>query len=338
VSSISGSLPRTYAYDNAGNTLSYAGATFTYNNRGRMKTASNAGTTATYTYNALGQRVRRATSSVTTLYAYDEVGHLVGEYTSAGVLIQETVWLGDVPIATLRPNGSGGVVLYYVHADHLNTPRLVTDSANNIVWRWDSDAFGTTPPNENPSGLGMFEYNLRFPGQQYDAVVGLHYNYFREYDPAKGGYVESDPIGLRGGVNTYLYAEGEPVDNDDPDGLRRRPPRERIPDRYREPSLPPWLRNPIRTERLPPPHVVPGMNEILKRNLEEFIENYWVDMINFPQQQRGKRASERLLHWMKKNPFDDSYCGANDSDRLNDYFEELRRMHRIFQREMIPGK
>jgi RHS repeat-associated protein len=194
VSSISGSLPRTYAYDNAGNTLSYAGATFTYNNRGRMKTASNAGTTATYTYNALGQRVRRATSSVTTLYAYDEAGRLVGEYTSAGVLIQETVWLGDVPIATLRPNGSGGVVLYYVHADQLNTPRLATDTANNIRWRWDSDPFGATPPNENPSALGLFEYILRFPGQQYDAVVGLHYNYFRDYDPAVGRYIQNDPI------------------------------------------------------------------------------------------------------------------------------------------------
>ena len=106
---------------------------------------------------------------------------------------------------------SGGVIVYYVHADHLNTPRLVTDTANNIRWRWDSDPFGTTPPNENPSGLGMFEYNLRFPGQQYDAVVGLHYNYFRDYDPAIGRYVESDPIGIWGGLNTYAYVSGNPL-------------------------------------------------------------------------------------------------------------------------------
>jgi RHS repeat-associated protein len=219
VSSISGSLARSYSYDNAGNTLSYAGATFTYNNRGRMKTASNSGTTATYTYNALGQRVRRVTSSITTLYAYDEAGHLVGEYTPAGALIQETVWLGDIPVATFRPNGSGGVVLFYVHADHLNTPRLVTDAASNIRWRWESDPFGTTPPNENPSGLGMFAYNLRFPGQQYDSVVGLHYNYFRGYDPAVSRYVESDPIGLRGGINTYVYALNDPIRHFDPLGL-----------------------------------------------------------------------------------------------------------------------
>jgi RHS repeat-associated protein len=213
-------LSRTYGYDNAGNTLSYGTATFTYNNRGRMKTASNAGTTATYTYNALGQRIRRATSGLTTLYVYDEAGHLTGEYTAAGALVQETVWLGDIPVATVRPNGAGGVDLYYVHTDHLNTPRLVTDTANNIRWRWDSDAFGTTVPNENPSSLGTFEYNLRFPGQQYDAVVGLHYNYFRDYDSATARYSQADPIGLTGGVNAYHYVFNNPLRRLDPFGLQ----------------------------------------------------------------------------------------------------------------------
>ena len=64
VSSISGSLARTYAYDSAGNTLSYAGATFTYNNRGRMASATQGGVTASYTYNALGQRIKRTASGV----------------------------------------------------------------------------------------------------------------------------------------------------------------------------------------------------------------------------------------------------------------------------------
>ena len=211
MSSISGSLSRTYGYDTTGNTLSYAGATFTYNHRGRMATATNGGVTALYTYNALGQRIKRTAAGVTTLYAYDESGHLAVNTRATGALIQETVWLGDTPVATLRPNGSGGVILYYVHADQLNTPRLVTDTSNNIRWRWDSDPFGTTIPNENPSSLGMFQFNLRFPGQQYDAVVGLHYNYFRDYDPATGRYVQSDPIGLWGGLNTYDYANENPI-------------------------------------------------------------------------------------------------------------------------------
>jgi RHS repeat-associated protein len=117
------------------------------------------------------------------------------------------------------------VILYYVHADHLNTPRLVTDTSNNIRWRWDSDPFGATQPNENPASLGNFTYNLRFPGQQYDAVVGLHYNYFRDYDPALGGYTQSDPIGLRGGINTYAYVRRNPLSRIDP--LGRAKPRSR---------------------------------------------------------------------------------------------------------------
>jgi RHS repeat-associated protein len=225
VSSISGSLPRNYAYDDAGNTLSYSGTSFTYNNRGRMTTASNAGVTANYVYNALGQRVSRAASGVMTLYAYDEAGHLVGEYTAAGALIQETVWLGDIPVATLRLDGAGGVILYYVHADHLNSPRLVTDTSNYVRWRWESDPFGTTAPDENPAGLGAFAYHLRFPGQQYDPLVGLHYNYFRNYDPAVGGYTQSDPIGLRGGINTYGYVSANPVMRIDPRGLAGTIPR-----------------------------------------------------------------------------------------------------------------
>jgi RHS repeat-associated protein len=219
LASITGSLPRTYGYDAAGNTLSYASATFSYNARGRMASATNSGTTATYVYNALGQRIRRTAAGTSTLYSYDEAGHLQGEYSASGALIQETVWLGDIPVATLRPNGAGGVDLFYVHTDQLNTPRLVTDTANHVRWRWESDPFGTHAPEEDPSGLGVFKYALRFPGQQFDGILGLHYNYFRDYDPAKGGYIQSDPTGLLGGVGTYAYAGNDPLLTLDPTGL-----------------------------------------------------------------------------------------------------------------------
>lgn len=55
------------------------------------------------------------------------------------------------------------------------------------------------------------ENPLRFPGQYYDAESNLHYNTFRDYDPQTGRYVESDPIGLEGGINTYIYANASPL-------------------------------------------------------------------------------------------------------------------------------
>src|SRR6185312_5944127 len=81
-----------------------------------------------------------------------------------------------------------------------------------------ADPFGNNLPNENPAGLGVFTYNLRFPGQYYDAEKASNYNYFRDYDPAIGRYVESDPIGLKGGLNTYVYGQGDPLRYTDPTG------------------------------------------------------------------------------------------------------------------------
>jgi RHS repeat-associated protein len=87
------------------------------------------------------------------------------------------------------------------------------------MWTWFSDPFGTTAINSNPQGAGTFTYNLRFPGQLFDADTGLSYNMARDYDPAVGRYAESDPIGLKGGTNTYAYVLDDPIMSVDPLGL-----------------------------------------------------------------------------------------------------------------------
>jgi RHS repeat-associated protein len=219
LASVSGSVARTYTYSAVGSVLTYSNITVTYNNHGRMKTFKKGGTTATFTYNALDQLVKRVGGTPGTVhYVYDEAGHLLGEYNSTGALIQETIWLGDTPVATLRPGTPVGV--FYVHTDHLNTPRKVTrPSDNKARWTWESDPFGTALPNENPQSLGTFVYNLRFPGQLYDAHTGLNYNYFRDYDAVTGRYIQSDPIGLTGGINTFAYAGENPLSSVDPFGL-----------------------------------------------------------------------------------------------------------------------
>ncbi|MDN3366525.1 RHS repeat-associated core domain-containing protein, partial [Ralstonia pseudosolanacearum] len=120
------------------------------------------------------------------------------------------------PVATIK-NGTP----YYVYADQIDTPRVITDTNNLMAWRWDqADPFGVTLPDENPTSLGTFTYNPRFPGQVYDAETGKHYNANRDYDPASGRYVQSDPIGLKGGQpSTYSYVRGNPLRFVDPLGL-----------------------------------------------------------------------------------------------------------------------
>jgi RHS repeat-associated protein len=172
--------------------------------------------------NALGQRVSKTSGSGTVLFAYDEQGHLIGEYGPTGSLIEETVWLGDIPVATLRPGASGGVDIYYVDTDRLDTPRAVTQATDNtVVWRWSSDPYGNGFGDEDPESSGqLFVYNLRFPGQYYDSEAGLVYNYRRDYDPQLGRDIESDPIGLaRGSFSTYAYVGDDPTNAIDAFGL-----------------------------------------------------------------------------------------------------------------------
>jgi RHS repeat-associated protein len=81
------------------------------------------------------------------------------------------------------------------------------------VWRWDQqEPFGNNPADEDPDANSVaFDLPLRFPGQRYDKETGLHYNYYRDYDPSIGRYGESDPIGLDGGLNTYAYVRSNPL-------------------------------------------------------------------------------------------------------------------------------
>ena len=130
----------------------------------------------------------------------------------AGNTLRDYVWRDGEPVAQIEVvNGTDQVT--YLHVDHLSTPRHGTNENGELVWSWDSDAFGASLP------FGTRQVNLRFPGQYYDDETGLHYNYFRYYDPAIGRYLTSDPIGLQGGLNTYGYVGGNPVGLVDPLGL-----------------------------------------------------------------------------------------------------------------------
>jgi RHS repeat-associated protein len=203
--SVSGSSNETYSYDAAGNVLTHstplANYSFTYSARNRMAQSSVGAIVNTYGYDGLGQRTSKTTpAGATTYFVYDQSGHLTGRYASNGVAMDETVWLGDLPIAVLQPSGQ-----FYIAPDHLGAPHQITNASQQVVWFWDHDPFGNGAP------IGPLDYRLRFPGQFADAATGLNYNYFRDYDPKMGRYVQSDPIGVAGGMNTYAYVGGNPL-------------------------------------------------------------------------------------------------------------------------------
>ncbi|HEX5957280.1 MAG TPA: RHS repeat-associated core domain-containing protein [Hyphomicrobiaceae bacterium] len=112
--------------------------------------------------------------------------------------------------------------IYYVHADHLNTPRLIANSSGQTVWRHDNtEPFGDSVPDENPSGLGAFEFPLMLSLYYRDKESGNLYAQQRDaYSPGIGRFAQSDPIGLDGGINTYAYVESDPLRLMDPDGLQ----------------------------------------------------------------------------------------------------------------------
>jgi RHS repeat-associated protein len=203
---------------------------------GMLKTVSIDGAlVATYTHDARNLRTKKVLANpppgtpATTLYRYDPEGRLTEEIAGSGASLGQTlvtyVWQDDIPVAVIyaagTPSNAGSSErIVYLHTDHLNTPRKASDSQGRIVWKWESDAFGSTAPNEDPGAMGQRTVvNLRFPGQYFDAESGLHYNWNRYYDPGVGRYMQADPIGLAGGINSYIYVGGNPIIFSDPLGL-----------------------------------------------------------------------------------------------------------------------
>ena len=204
--------------DATGNTVTIGESDFEYDARNRLSAVETAGTRTEYRHNGRGERLSKRQGETTRHHVHDEAGRLLGEYDAAGAVVKEYIWLDGLPVGV-----RAGERVLPVESDHLGSPRAVHDpDRGERIWHWPllNNAFGATPAETDPDGDGeAFELGLRFPGQYFDAESGLHYNYFRDYDPTTGRYVQSDPIGLEGGINTYGYAIQNPLYYTDPQGL-----------------------------------------------------------------------------------------------------------------------
>jgi len=160
--------------------------------------------------------VQKDNSGTKTRFAYNKAGNLLGEYDGGDAVVIKHVWLNGQLVGALKPNG-GATDIFYIYTDQIGAPRAITINAGvpATVWTCSIEPNAATRDNNDPFGSNTanavsLTYNVRLPGQYFDLESGMYYNYFRDYDPAVGRYATSVPIGLKGGLNTFLHVGGEP--------------------------------------------------------------------------------------------------------------------------------
>ena len=218
--------------DRAGNIMkSGSGIIASYNAANRLGSFFKNGTTLDILYGGMDELVRTtavASCGCGVCPKVHEYFHFLPDGRALG-LIQDSsykittdwIWLEGLPIAQVQEafladgtHDPSSTEITFLVSDHLGTPRIGFSESGQQVWRMESDAFGN--PAITSSGPVV---RLRFPGQIDYGYAGIYYNYYRDYDSNTGRYLESDPIGLRGGSNTYTYVNDNPLIGTDPQGL-----------------------------------------------------------------------------------------------------------------------
>ena len=187
--------------------------TLNYNQANELATAQTASTSATYKYDLRGQRLEKALPGTNpVIYQYGQAaGELLSENDLHKGQTADYIYLNGRPIGEVNPTTGK---LYFTHTDRLGTPEKLTDSTQTIVWNATYKPFGNTVQ----FGGTLTIQSLRLPGQYFDPETGMNHNGFRDYAGSLKRYVESDPIGLRGGMNTFQYAKGNAFKFSDPLG------------------------------------------------------------------------------------------------------------------------
>ncbi len=208
------------AYDRVGRITAWGQNRFEYASSGRpVKLFVDGRLRAEYVYNPQGERIVKklytASGVENTLYLYNENRQLEAEADEKGRITTQYVYNIHTPVAMITKGE-----IYYLHGDHREAPEAVTNKLGKVVWAAVYQVFGKARVNADPDADGkVFVQNLRLPGQYYDTESNTHYNYYRNYDPELGRYLQADPMGISQGMNLYTYANSNPVQYIDPQGL-----------------------------------------------------------------------------------------------------------------------
>ncbi len=225
----------TYTYDQLGQRTSATpkGAqttTFGYDQAGNLTQVkqSKASLNDTYTYNGEGLRASQTKGKTTTNLTWDMHG------TMPLILSDEqntyVYGPGNIPIEQIPDKGS----TLYLHHDQQGSTRMLTSATGTIEATTTYDAYG------NPTGTtGTVTTPLGYDSQYTNTDTGLIYLRARAYDPASAQFLTVDPLleststlarvtagqyvaaamSSASGGGPYVYANDDPVNNDDPTGL-----------------------------------------------------------------------------------------------------------------------
>ncbi|WP_236905562.1 RHS repeat-associated core domain-containing protein [Collimonas arenae] len=214
--------PQSLSYDANGNLISDGNQSYIWNARNQLvQIKSNAGTViANFSYDALGRRQTKSIGGIDTGYVYDGI-NVVQELNATNVdnslpvNVRASYISGGVDevFAQLMGSGASASINSYLSDVQGSTLRLADATGNKVV-DYTYDPYGNTTAD------AIVNNPFQYTGRENDNN-GLYYYRARYYSPAVGRFISSDPIGLAGGINTYTYVGGNPVDFSDPLGLAR---------------------------------------------------------------------------------------------------------------------
>ncbi|MEE9368506.1 MAG: RHS repeat-associated core domain-containing protein, partial [Pontiella sp.] len=202
-----------YAYNTAGCVTNLNGISLEWDERYRLKSVNDGSDLVEYEYDAWGRKTTRTEGVNTEHYIYD-IDHVVADLDGSGNLLRSyTYGQGIDNILTMTTYALSGTNTYYYLKDHLNTVIALTDTSGTIIESYDYDAYGNITIF-NASGIEISEsaYSNRytFQGREIDWETGLFYFRARWYDAEIGRWLSKDPIGIRGGLNQYVFCGNNP--------------------------------------------------------------------------------------------------------------------------------